>query len=60
MWWQAILERIRGCEVFVFALSNNALQSKPCLAELRYAQELGKPVIPIQIGPVESLRVNTG
>lgn len=57
VWWQAILERIRGCEVFVFALSNNALQSKPCLTELRYAQELGKPVIPIQIGPVESLRV---
>ena len=57
VWWQAILERIRGCEVFVFGLSNNALQSKPCLAELRYAQELGKPVLPIQIGPVESLRV---
>lgn len=57
VWWQQILEHIRGCEVFLFALSDNSLQSKPCLAELSYAQALGKPVLPIQIGPVESLRV---
>lgn len=56
VWWQKILERIRECEVFLFALSDNSLQSRPCLAELRYAQALGKPVLPIQIGPVESIR----
>jgi hypothetical protein len=27
--------------VFVFALSQNSIQSKPCQAELRYAQDLG-------------------
>lgn len=56
VWWQKILERIRECEVFLFALSDNSLQSRPCLAELRYAQALGKPVLPIQIGPVASMR----
>lgn len=57
VWWQMICERIRGCGVFVFAMSDNSLESKACLAELRYAQDLGKPVLPIQIGPVESMRV---
>ena len=56
-WWQMILERIRSCDVFVFAMSQNSLDSKPCQAELRYAQSLGKPVLPIQIGPVGSMRV---
>lgn len=58
VWWQKILERIRDCEVFVFALSDNSLESKPCLTELRYAQALQKPVLPVQIGPVESMRVS--
>lgn len=56
-WWQAILERIRGCEVFVVALSNTSLRSKPCQAELAYARALHRPVLPVQIGPVDSLRV---
>lgn len=56
-WWKMILDHIRGCEVFIFALSNNSLESQPCLAELRYAQDLGKPILPLQIGPVESMRV---
>ena len=58
VWWQKILERIRDCRVFVFALSDNALESKPCLTELRYAQALQKPILPVQIGPVESMRVS--
>lgn len=57
VWWQKILERIRDCDVFVFAMSENSLDSKPCLAELGYAQSLGKPVLPIQIGQVGSMRV---
>jgi predicted ATPase len=57
-WWRAILEQIRGCEVFIFALSQNSLQSKPCQAELRYAQDLGLPILPVQVGPVESMQLN--
>ncbi|MGY1641288.1 toll/interleukin-1 receptor domain-containing protein [Geodermatophilus sp. SYSU D00703] len=55
-WWQAVLQHIRSCDVFVLAVSQYALASKPCRAELRYARDLGLPVLPVQIGPVESLR----
>ncbi len=56
-WWRTILQQIRECEVFIVALSNNSLASKPCQAELRYAQALQRPVLPVQIGPVSSMRV---
>ena len=56
LWWQTILEQIRACDVFVLALSNDGLASKPCRAELQYARDLGLPVLPVQIGPVDSLR----
>jgi serine/threonine kinase PknH len=36
-WWRAIIEQIRGCDIFIFALLQNSIQSKPCQAELRYA-----------------------
>ena len=57
-WWNAILEQIRGCEVFIAGLSENYLESKPCQAELRYAQDLDRPILPVQIGPLDSMRVN--
>lgn len=56
-WWRTILERIRGSAVFIIALSNNSLASKPCKAELRYAEALRRPILPVQIGPVDSVRV---
>jgi hypothetical protein len=57
-WWRAILEQVRGCDVFIFALSQHSIQSKPCQAELRYAQALGLPILPIQVGWVESMQLN--
>jgi hypothetical protein len=53
-WWTVVLEQIRGCEVFLFALSDQSLYSKPCRAELGYAQALGLPILPVQIGDVTS------
>jgi hypothetical protein len=55
-WWQDILRQIRDCDVFVVALSENSLASKPCRAELAYARALGVPILPVQIGPVPNLR----
>src|SRR3954470_7269400 len=56
-WWSVILERIRACSVFVFALSDVSLhRSKPCRAELEYARALRRPVVPVQVGPVTSMR----
>jgi hypothetical protein len=57
-WWRAILEQIRGCDVFIFALSQNSIESKPCQAELQYAQALGLPTLPVQVGPVDSMSLN--
>jgi hypothetical protein len=56
-WWQDILRRIRECDVFLFALSDNSLASKPCLAELSYARKLGVPILPVQIAHVGKLRL---
>jgi len=55
-WWQEILQQIRESDILLFLLSDNSLQSKPCQAELSYAQALGIPIVPIQIGPVDHLR----
>ena len=57
-WWRAILEQIRGCDVFIFALSQNSIESKPCQAELQYAQALGLPILPVQVGSVDSMQLN--
>jgi hypothetical protein len=57
-WWDVILAAIRGCEVFIFALSDESLSSKPCRAELAYARALGLPLMPVQVGPTTGLRTN--
>jgi hypothetical protein len=57
-WWAAILEQIRACDVFIFALSPNSLESDPCALEFGYAKALGLPILPVEIGevPAESRR----
>ena len=57
-WWAVILEQIRACTVFMFALSNNSLYSTPCRAELDYAKSLRLPILPVQIGEVGSYRTD--
>lgn len=52
LWWSAILEQIRGCEAFVFALSPDSVKSRACLAELEYARQLGRPILPIMVRDV--------
>jgi serine/threonine kinase PknH len=57
-WWDRILHQIRSCTVFLIALSNNCLQSKPCRAEIDYAKALGLPILPVLIGEVDSYRID--
>jgi DNA-binding beta-propeller fold protein YncE len=57
-WWVAILEQIRDCSVFLFALSDSALRSKPCRAELDYARALQLPIVPVQVGVVSTYRTD--
>lgn len=58
-WWTSILNHIRACKVFIFAVSDNSLKSKPCRAELDYASALGLPILPVQIGEVKSFRIDS-
>ena len=55
-WWTAILKQIRECSVFIFALSENALQSEACGLELSYARDLKRAILPVQIGDVHGYR----
>lgn len=57
-WWRTILDQIRGCDVFIVALSRHYDESKACQAELRYAQDLKRPILPVQIGPLKSMQLN--
>jgi len=57
-WWDAMLQRIRSCDVLVLALSSSALESTLCRAQLQYAQALAKPILAVQIAEIDSMRRN--
>ena len=42
-WWDTILEQIRSCDLYIFALSPNSLRSRACKAELEYALAPNRP-----------------
>ncbi len=46
-WWDGIIDAIIDCDMFVFHLSPEYLESAVCVAELNYAVERGRPIIPI-------------
>jgi serine/threonine kinase PknH len=58
-WWRMILQQIRSSDVFIFALSQNWVRSKPCQQEYAYAKALGIPLLPVQVGPVENIRTSS-
>jgi hypothetical protein len=51
-WWDQLLARIEGCDVFLPVLSAQYLESNPCALEADYAHSLGKPFLPVTIDPV--------
>jgi hypothetical protein len=55
-WWDNILSNIRDCDIFVFALSPQSLDSEACKSELAYVAKLGKPILPVMIA--EGVNVN--
>lgn len=56
-WWDQILATVRSCDVFVFALSPDALESTACKREFGYAAKLGKPILPVLIADGVSIEV---
>jgi formylglycine-generating enzyme required for sulfatase activity len=55
-WWEQILQQIRECEIFLFAVAPKSLDSVACTSEFMYANALGKPIVPILIA--EGVSVN--
>jgi hypothetical protein len=53
-WWNEILDEIRACDAFVFALSEASVESEACHAERAYAAALGKTVMPVAVAPVRT------
>ncbi len=51
-WWDEILLNIQQCDIFIFALSPEYLDSYPCDLEYRYAQGLNRHLLPLMITPV--------
>jgi Tol biopolymer transport system component len=51
-WWDTILEQIRSCELYIFALSPHSVGSRACKAELDYAIALSRPLLPVLVREV--------
>jgi hypothetical protein len=48
-WWNGILHNIQQCDLLIFALTPQSIDSYPCRLEYSYANALGKPIIPVEL-----------
>lgn len=53
-WWDSILESVRSCDLFVFALTEEALASSACKLEYEYAHSLNKRILPVMLADVNN------
>ena len=51
-WWETILGQIRGCDAVLLAVSPAGLESDACRAEIGYARQVGKAVLPVMVEAV--------
>lgn len=51
-WWDTVLAQIRGCRLFIFVLTPDSIRSKACLAELGYASDLARSIVPVMVRDV--------
>lgn len=58
-WWQEILEQIQQCNVLLYLISPESLESQYCQAELQEALRLQKPILPIMIRRTDISRNST-
>jgi len=56
-WWDTILANIRGCDIFIFALSPDSIDSEACRSELEYVSQLGKIILPVLVADGVNLKV---
>ena len=48
-WWDAILQNLRECDIFIFSLSPESWASEACRSELQYALQLSKVILPVLV-----------
>jgi len=48
-WWETILNQIAHCNVFIYLLSQDSVNSSYCQAECREAERLRKRILPIVV-----------
>lgn len=53
-WWAEILAHIRECDVFIQAVSPAAIESEACTKERVFAEQLGKPLLPVVVEDVDT------
>lgn len=59
-WWDQIVNGIIGCEIFLYMVSREAVQSPICAAELSYARKRNRPIVPIVLEGEFLHNMNTG
>lgn len=57
VWWDQILAKIRECDLFVFVLSPNSLDSYACNNECSYAVALNKRILPVLVNDDVSINL---
>lgn|GEM_PF-6616969 len=48
-WWKTILEKIRECNLFIYAITPISIKSRACQREYDYALALEKRILPLMI-----------
>jgi WD40 repeat protein len=51
-WWDQILDALEKCDLFIFAMSQQSVDSYPCRLEYQYAKALNKNILPVQVADV--------
>ncbi len=58
-WWTDILNSVHQCELFIFALTPDALESEACRLEYNYAHSLLKRILPVMLADVKTTLLPT-
>lgn len=52
--WDALIEqKVKGCSMLLFFVSRGSVESKYCRREVKYVDQLGKPILSVKLEPVE-------
>lgn len=52
--WDALIEqKLKGCAMLLFFVSRGSVESKYCRREVKYVDQLGKPILSVRLEPAE-------